>query len=153
MTLTRTELRSWIKLARGMKALLDALDRQLREKAGMSHDDYLILSRLHREAGRKMRMSDLAAEVGFSPSRLSHAVRRLEEERWVQRTPSATDRRGVEAALTEAGVHRLREVSPAHLGQVKRLIFETLGPDHARETADAIDQIGRAATVDGYQPT
>ena len=53
----------------------------------MSHDDYQILSRLHRDPARALRMSELAADVGFSPSRLSHAVRRMEEEGWIERSP------------------------------------------------------------------
>ena len=149
MTLTRTELRNWLKLVGGIKALLDALDRQLRTDAGMSHDDYQILSRLHRDPKQTMRMSDLADEVGFSTSRLSHAVGRLEGRGWVRRIPSTTDRRVVEAVLTGAGSNRVREVSPDHLTQVKRLVFETLGPDRARETAEAMDDIRRAARSDG----
>ena len=58
--LTRTELRSWLEVIEGTRALLNALDRQLRTEAGMSHDDYEILSRLYREPGHVMRMTDLA---------------------------------------------------------------------------------------------
>lgn len=149
MTLTRSELRSWVKLVGGIKALLDALDRQLRDEAGMSHDDYIILSRLHREPGRRMRMSDLAREVSFSPSRLSHAVTRLEAQGSVQRRRGGSDRRVIEAALTDVGVTRVREVSPGHLAQVKKLVFETLGPDRARDTADAMDRIRRITSTGG----
>ena len=146
MALNRSELRIWLTLVEGVTALLDALDRQLRKDAGMSHDDYRILSRLHREPGRRLRMSVLADEVGFSPSRLSHAVGRLEGEGWVSRTPGDTDRRVVEAGLTDAGVDRVREVSVGHLDQVRHLVFDTLGQERARETADALDQIRRATS-------
>ncbi|HKX75867.1 MAG TPA: MarR family transcriptional regulator [Acidimicrobiia bacterium] len=145
MVLTRAELRSWFKLVMGIKALLDALDRQLRAEAAMSHDEYGILSRLYREPGLTMRMGDLAREVGFSPSRLSHAMQRLEEEGWIQRQRIPGDRRIVEAALTEAGTEKVRAVSPDHLAMVRKLVFETLGPDRTRETADAMDEVRRAA--------
>jgi len=148
MTLNRAELRSWLKLIGGMRALLDALDRQLRVAAGISHDDYAILARLHREPGRRLRMSELAGEVGFSPSRLSHAIARLETEGWVRRTIGQTDRRVVVANLTDAGVLRVHEVSPDHLSLVRKLVFDTLGPERAREAADAFDEIRRAAAVD-----
>jgi DNA-binding MarR family transcriptional regulator len=149
MSLNRTELRTWFKMIGGIKSLLDALDRQLRAEAGMSHDDYQMLSRLHREPGRVMRMSDLAGEIGYSPSRLSHAVSRLELEGWVRRTPSHDDRRVIEARLTDTGATRVRQVSADHLALVRRLVFDTLGPDAASEIADAIDQIGRAASSEG----
>jgi DNA-binding MarR family transcriptional regulator len=145
MVLTRTELRSWFKLVMGIKALLDALDRQLRAAAGISHDEYGILSRLYREPGLTMRMGDLAREVGFSPSRLSHTMQRLEGEGWIRRSRIPGDRRIVEAALTEEGIDQVRAVSPDHLALVRRLVFETLGPDRTRDTAEAMDQVRRAA--------
>ena len=49
-----------------------------------------------------MRMSELAIETRSSRSRLSHAVARLEERRWVERLDCPTDRRGQVARLTDA---------------------------------------------------
>jgi DNA-binding MarR family transcriptional regulator len=130
-----------------MKSLLNALDRQLRDEAGMTHDDYEILSRLHRAPNRTLRMSGLARDVGFSPSRLSHAVARMEEEGWITRTPTPDDRRGTDATLTEVGVAVVETATPAHLAVVKRLVFDSLGQVRARETAEAFDAIGRASSV------
>ena len=111
----------------------------------MTHDDYEILSRLHRAPDRTLRMSDLARDVGFSPSRLSHAVARMEQEDWVTRARCSTDRRGTDATLSAEGVRVVEKVTPAHLAQVRRLVFDTLGPDRARELGDAMDEIGRVA--------
>ncbi len=128
-----------------MKTLFDALDRQMREESGMSHEDYILLTRLYRENDQSMRMSDLAAELSHSPSRMSHAIARLEERGWVERARSATDRRVVVARLSESGEAKLRAASPAHLALVERLVFETLGEEGVAETADSLDQIRRAA--------
>lgn len=143
--LSRTELRAWFRLAGGMRSLLNALDRQLRDEAGMTHDDYEILSRLHRAPDRILRMSGLARDVGFSPSRLSHAVNRMEEAGWISRRPTQADRRGTEAILTEFGARVVEEASPAHLALVRRLIFDVVGGDRAGAMSDAMDEIGRAA--------
>lgn len=143
--LSRTELRAWFRLAGGMRSLLNALDRQLRDEAGMTHDDYEILSRLHRAPDRTLRMTSLARDVGFSPSRLSHAVNRMEAAGWISRRPSLVDRRGTEATLTELGVKVVEEASPAHLDLVRKLIFDVVGGDRAGSTAEAMDEIGRAA--------
>lgn len=123
--------------------MFNALDRQLRDDSGMSHDDYQILSRLHRAPARALRMSELAAEVGFSPSRLSHAVRRMEEEGWIERTPSEIDRRGTEARLTDLGAKVVEDASPAHLALVRRLTFDVIGPERMTVLAEAMDEIGR----------
>jgi DNA-binding MarR family transcriptional regulator len=132
-----------------MRSLLIALDRQFRDEAGMTHDDYEILSRLHRAPETKLRMTDLAGDVGFSPSRLSHAVARMEESGWIERTPSPTDRRGTDACLTAEGVKVVEAVSPDHLALVRKLIFDSIGQDRAREAAEALDEIGRAARERG----
>ncbi|HEX9865019.1 MAG TPA: MarR family transcriptional regulator [Acidimicrobiia bacterium] len=144
-SLARSELRAWFRFVRGMRDLSNALDRQFRDQAGMTHDDYEILSRLHRAPDRTLRMSDLARDVGFSPSRLSHAVARMEQEDWVTRARCSTDRRGTDATLTAEGVRVVEKVTPAHLALVRRLVFDTVGPDRARELGDAMDEIGRVA--------
>ena len=145
MSLSRSQLRSWVRMVRGMKALFDALDRQMREESGMSHEDYILLTRLYRESDRSMRMSELAAELSHSPSRTSHTIARLEERGWVERARGATDRRVVVARLSESGEAKLHEASPAHLALVERLVFESLGDKGVAEAADAMDQIRKAA--------
>jgi DNA-binding MarR family transcriptional regulator len=144
-TLSRTELRAWIRLVGGIRALLNALDRQLRDQAGMSHDDYQILSQLHRAPDRTLRMSALARELGFSASRLSHAVNRMEMAGWIDRRRSGVDRRGTDASLTDLGTNVVERASEAHLDLVHRIVFEALGPERATATAEALDDIARAA--------
>lgn len=111
----------------------------------MTHDDYEILSRLHREPGNALRMSDLARDVGFSPSRLSHAMNRMETAGWVTRKPCPTDRRGTEATLTELGSKVVETASVEHLALVRKLIFDTLGADRTGDVAEALDEVGRVA--------
>lgn len=111
----------------------------------MTHDDYEILSRLHRAPERSLRMTSLARDVGFSPSRLSHAVNRMEMAGWISRQPCPTDRRGTEATLTELGVKVVEDASSAHLDLVRKLVFEVVGGERAGATAEAMDEIGRAA--------
>ena len=143
--LSRSELRAWFRMVRGIRDLLNALDRQLRDEAGMTHDDYEILSRLHRAPARTLRMSDLARDVGFSPSRLTHAVARMEQEGWVERAQCDTDRRGTNATLTGEGARVVEDVSPGHLALVRKLVFESVGPERVGDTADVFDEIGRTS--------
>jgi DNA-binding MarR family transcriptional regulator len=89
-------------------------------------------------------MSDLAREVGFSPSRLSHAVSRMEDAGWVERSRSQTDRRGTDATLTDLGGDVVEAATPAHLALVKKLVFDALGDERAAALAEAMEEIGRA---------
>jgi DNA-binding MarR family transcriptional regulator len=144
MSLTRSELRSWLLLIGGIQSLLDALDRQLRDEAGISHDDYRILASLYRSPAHRRRMSDLAREMNYSPSRLTHAAARLQGHGWVSRSPSSADRRGVDIELTDAGAAKARDASKGHLELVKKLVFEGSEPDQVRAAVSALDQIGQA---------
>ena len=100
--LTADEMAAWLPLVRFVHLLPQALDRQLREEAGISHVYYQILAMLSAAPDGRMRMSELARVTSTSTSRLSHAVAALEERGWVERGECATDRRGQVASLTAA---------------------------------------------------
>lgn len=143
--LSRSELRTWVTLIGGIASFLGALDRQLRGDYGISHDDYRVLATLSRAAGKRARMSEMATTLTFSPSRLTHAIRRFESAGWVKRTTTSGDRRGVDVELTEDGLRWVNEVSAGHLSTVQVLLFETLGSEGARELAESMRTVGQAA--------
>ncbi|MGD2059332.1 MAG: MarR family transcriptional regulator [Acidimicrobiia bacterium] len=149
MSLTRSELRAWLRIINGIQSLLDALDGQLRTEAGISHDDYRILSALYRAPRRTRRMTELAAEMSYSPSRLSHTAARLEKQGWVARSRVDDDRRGVEIGLTEEGVTKTRDASVGHLALVERLVFDIPERDQLRATVEVLDRIGKASAGPG----
>jgi DNA-binding MarR family transcriptional regulator len=107
-----------------VQSLLPAsLDAQLTRDAGMSHSSYIVLALLSEAPDRSRRMSDLAAAVTMSPSRVSHAVARLEERGLIRREQASDDRRGSRAVLTDAGRDVLVSVAPGHAAAVKDLVF------------------------------
>lgn len=132
--LTGTEQAAWANLVRLIMLLPGALDRQLRDGAGIPHAYYGILARLSAEPGRALRMTDLARHADTSTSRLSHAVSTLEQRGWIERHPCPTDKRGQVARLTDAGMALLRAAAPGHVAEVRRLVFDHL-------TAADVDQL------------
>ena len=130
--------RLWIATSRLVE---DALDRQLRDDAGMPHSYYELLVRLSSRPDRRMRMSELAALTLSSRSRLSHAVGRLEELGWVRREDCAEDRRGQVAVLTDAGFQALDEAAPGHVEAVRTLLFDPLDAGQQTAMADACRDI------------
>ena len=137
--LTDTEMAAWANLVRLTMLLPGALDRQLRDSAGIPHAYYGILARLSAEPRRAMRMTDLARQANTTTSRLSHAVSTLEQRGWIERFPCPTDKRGQTARLTDAGMTLLQATAPGHVAEVRRLVFDHL-------TADDVDQL-RAITA------
>ncbi|MEV6493713.1 MarR family transcriptional regulator [Actinoplanes sp. NPDC051633] len=124
--LATDQLDAWMNLTQVLMLLPSALDRQLRDEAGVPHAYYQILAMLSAEPGRAMRMTDLARRVGATSSRLSHAVASLEQRGWVRRQACPSDRRGQIAELTDAGFATLEAAAPGHVAQVRRLIFDHL---------------------------
>ena len=78
---------------------------------------------------RTLRMSDLAARVNASLSRLSHVVTKLERRGWVARSPSPHSRRVTLVSLTEEGWQVLVKAAPGHVETVRSLVFEGLSPE------------------------
>ena len=97
--------------------------------------------------GRSLRMSELAVRANSSPSRLSHAVARLEERGWVRRERDSRDGRGTVAVLTDAGWDVLVRTAPGHVGAVREHLFDRLDPEQ-------VEQLGAicAAVLDGLDP-
>ena len=123
------EHRSWLDLVQVMMLLPAALDRQLRDDAGIPHAYYQILAMLSAEPDRAMRMTDLARRTGTTTSRLSHAADTLERRGWIRREACAWDKRGQVARLTDAGMAAVEAAAPGHVAEVRRLVFDHLTPD------------------------
>ncbi|MFC4058497.1 MarR family winged helix-turn-helix transcriptional regulator [Planomonospora corallina] len=138
------EQRVWRSFLTVSQVIQEELDRQLQRDSGMPHAYYAVLVRLSEAPERRMRMSELAGAVGSSPSRLSHAVARLEERGWVRRVPCPEDGRVSWAVLTDAGFEVLEAAAPGHVEAVRRCVFDRLTPEQVRR----LDEIC-AAVLDG----
>ncbi|WP_231963384.1 MarR family winged helix-turn-helix transcriptional regulator [Mycobacterium adipatum] len=69
------------------------MNRQLQADSQLSLADYDVLVALSGNRDRAMRVSDLAAQIGWERNRLSHQLRRMEERGLTERRPNAEDGR------------------------------------------------------------
>jgi DNA-binding MarR family transcriptional regulator len=125
----------WLRFVRAASAVLAELDHQLQRDAGIAHSHFLILSRISMAPDSETGVSALAAELQYSPSRLSHALRRLEGDGWVSRRPDPSDGRAQLVRLTAEGLGRVEVVAPKHRVWVRRRVFDQL-------TAAQVDELG-----------
>ncbi|MEV0386307.1 MarR family transcriptional regulator [Nonomuraea sp. NPDC050643] len=144
------EQRHWYALAYALIRLPAALDTQMQRDAGLSHFEYLVLSGLSMMPERTQRMSDLAVNTASTLSRLSNVVIRLEKRGWVSRRPDPSDGRVTLVTLTEDGWTKVTGAAPAHVAEVRRLVFDPL-------TKAQQQQMGRIAqrilkTIDPEMP-
>ncbi|WP_375482020.1 MarR family winged helix-turn-helix transcriptional regulator [uncultured Jatrophihabitans sp.] len=137
--LTPDEQEAWRAYIESTKIVADALDRQLQRDSDMPHAYFEVLVRLSESPERTMRMSELADITLSSRSRLSHAIARLEDRGWVERTNCETDRRGQNATLTDEGFAVLAAAAPAHVTTVRETVIDVLTPAQLA----ALTDIGR----------
>lgn len=145
--LTEEEQQVWRLFLDATQLFFEEVDRSLQRSHDLSHADYEIFVRLSEAPGRQLRMSELAAQVRFSRSRLSHAVARLEREGWLRRTQCAEDKRGTLAELTDSGFAVLEAAAPAHVESVRAALIDRLTPGQLRQLGEI-----SAAIRDGLLP-
>ncbi|HLU28949.1 MAG TPA: MarR family transcriptional regulator [Glycomyces sp.] len=131
--LSESEMETWLALIGLVSKLPIALDEQLRREGELSHFEYGVLASLELAEEHTRRMSDLAALVNGSLSRLSHVARRLEEAGLIERFPCPTDGRATLARLTDGGLQRLTKAAPGHVELVRELVFDALGEEDAKQ--------------------
>ncbi|THV40181.1 MarR family winged helix-turn-helix transcriptional regulator [Glycomyces buryatensis] len=135
--LTPAQLEEWVALATLITTLPSALDAQLKRDAGLNSFEYHVLVRLSDSPHGVVPMSDLAVMAQGSPSRLSHAVTRLERAGYVERMACKEADRRTAAVLTEAGRKKLEEAAPGHVREVRRLVVDVLTPEQLAALGDA----------------
>ncbi len=134
--LTEDERAAWVRLVSVLIKLPAALDTQLQRDSGVSHFEYMVLSRLSEAPGRTLRMSDLAVLANGSLSRLSHVVTRLERRGWVRREPCPGDGRFTNAVLTDDGRAKVVQTAPGHVAAVRELVIDALRPEQIAQLRD-----------------
>lgn len=126
--LTAEERAAWLGLNAVLLKLPALLDAQLQRDVDLTYFEYMVLAMLSEQPDRRLRMSRLAVLTSGSLSRLSHVVKRLEQQGLVVRETDETDRRSTNAQLTDAGCAKVVQAAPGHVAAVRRLVMDTLEP-------------------------
>lgn len=139
--LTADEQRAWRAYMDGNQRLMDQLNRELEASHNLSLAEYRILMLLSEAPERALRMSDLADGVLSSRSRLTHQIRRMEEQGLVRRSSCLEDGRGVLAHLTDAGWDKLRAAAPHHVEDVRRNFVDLFTPEQLAVIAEVFERV------------
>ena len=111
--------------AAGLRRLFN---RHLEDAGANTQQSFDILIRLARSEGTELRMSELAAQASLTPSGLTRAVDRLQDQGLVMRRTCPEDRRGSFAQLTPAGQQLMADAIPFHVAQIDRVLDEIFTP-------------------------
>lgn len=142
--------RRWLRL----NSLLPVvLHRELQADAGISLSDFEVLVTLTDIPGRRVRVTDLARELNWERSRVSHHITRMERRGLVERSECRDDGRGAWVVLTKHGRSAIERAAPGHARAVRRLIFDDLSPEELAVMSGVIDTVlGRLLTETGGVP-
>jgi DNA-binding MarR family transcriptional regulator len=125
-----------------MRGLLDLrLARDLARDSGLSGPDYDVLSTLGETDGNRMRLTELAAHILWSNSRLSHHIARMEQRGLVTRDPSPDDGRGSVVGLTPQGRAAIEEAAPKHVGSVREHFVDLLDESELKALAEITERV------------
>lgn len=126
--LSRDQLDAYFTLVEVGNLLQQVVADQLRESGDLSPVQFEILVGLSVHPDGTQRMTDIADRIVYSRSGLTYQADKLEERGLIARCPAETDERSRVVVLTDAGRELLAKVSPGHIEQVKRLVFDPM-PD------------------------
>src|ERR1700729_3356802 len=120
--------------ARAWRAFIDAhhglevhLSRRLQE-SGLSGADYEVLALLSALDGDRMPARDLGTTLGWEKSRVSHQVRRMQNDGLIGREPNPDDARSTMVCLLPAGRAAIEKAAPRHAADVRRNFIDLLTP-------------------------
>ncbi|MBM3704013.1 MAG: MarR family transcriptional regulator [Actinobacteria bacterium] len=136
---------AWQSYISATRALTAALDEDLSE-FGLTLADYELLAHLGQAPARRMRMSELAEVALVSRSRLSHRIKVLELEGWVERVRCSEDKRGLFAVLTSRGVKKISQIAPTYKACLKKRWLSQLSATEQVQIEKIFSRINQAVS-------
>ncbi len=120
-----------------MKTLLDAqLGRDMQDEQGLSMADFSVLVPLSEHPDGRMRILELARELQWEKSRLSHQLTRMQQRGLIDRSNCREDRRGAFVVLTDRGLRAVRAAAPRHVASVRQYLFDVLSVEQVEALGD-----------------
>jgi DNA-binding MarR family transcriptional regulator len=127
--------------------LKSRIDTALSQTVGHSLADNEALANL-RDAGRPMRMGEIAARLTLSPGGVTRLVDRLEDSGYVTRHPDLEDRRATTVEITDEGRSAAELARPVIVDTIWEAWGRHLGDEEASALLAALRQV--TAGNDGF---
>lgn len=125
--LSRREDRAWRAFMHSHHQLVAHLNRGL-QKSGLSGADYEILAVLSSHDKGRMPAHELCNTLGWEKSRVSHQVRRMQNDGLIDREPNPDDARSTIVRLLPAGRTAIEKAAPRHVSDVRRNFIDLFTP-------------------------
>jgi DNA-binding MarR family transcriptional regulator len=116
--LNAREDRAWRAFIHAHQRIELHLSRRL-QASGLSGADYEVLALLSALDGDRMPAHALCSALGWEKSRLSHQVRRMQNDGLISREPNPDDARSTMVCLLPAGRAAIEKAAPRHVEDVR----------------------------------
>lgn len=120
-------------------------EQRLEAESGLSMQWFEVLIRLARSPGRRLRMTDLAAQTTLTASGLTRAVDRLVAAGLVEREACPTDRRSTYAVLSAEGERRVMRAVPVHVAHLEEIFGDAFTADELETLTSLLRRLRDAA--------
>ncbi|MFC1414380.1 MarR family winged helix-turn-helix transcriptional regulator [Streptacidiphilus sp. N1-12] len=145
--LNESEQRAWRAFLRMQTQLTARLGRDLQAESDLSLADYEVLVHLTDLDGGRRRILELARELNWEKSRMSHHLARMAKRGLIAREECPADGRGAFIVITPEGQAAIEAAAPRHVDTVRRLVFDALSADQVAALATVSERI--LAQLDG----
>lgn len=125
--LNSDEDRAWRAFINAHKQIEVHLGRRLQE-SGLSGADYEVLAALSALDGNRMSARHLSNTLGWEKSRLSHQLRRMQQDGLINREPNPDDARSTMVRLMPAGRAAIEKAAPKHVNDVRGNFVDLFSP-------------------------
>jgi DNA-binding MarR family transcriptional regulator len=132
---------AWRAFVLANARVVKLLQAEMECEQGLSLPAYEALVRLSEAPDGRLRMSDLATFATLTPSGLTRLVDKLVADGLVERLRCDSDARVVYAAITPAGLQRLKQAYPTHLRGVREHFVDRLTSAQLAELHTALEPL------------
>jgi len=135
---TREE-RAWRTFVHTHHELMLRLQRHMMADSGLVQAEYEVLAVLSQHPDGLMSAQELGSQLRWEKSRLSHQVRRMQDQGLVAREPNPADARSCMVRLEPAGRRIIEEAAPWHVRHVRQDFIDLITPEEL-ETLIAVNE-------------
>jgi DNA-binding MarR family transcriptional regulator len=133
--------RAWRAYVRMQGELNAHLSRRMSVDSEISMADFAVLVQLTDTSDERVRVLELARQLNWEKSRISHHVARMEKRGLVRREGCGSDGRGSFVVLTDLGRSAIEAAAPSHAETVNSLVFDLLTDAEVRTLREISEKI------------
>ena len=133
-------LRCWRLFFESALALLDVLDTELRDAAGIPQRWYDVLVHLE-ESPDGISMNELADRILYSKSGFTRVVDRMEDAGLLRRVVPENDRRSILVVLTDEGRNTLEQARRHHRHSIEQHFARHLADNDVKALIRALEKV------------